>query len=462
MAIAVVLTALACAACGSSYSASELAARQREVIGAQAQRTGESPTRGADGNRPEDPDDAGQPGDTTLSRPSGSDGRSGTELGSDRSSDGSSALGGAPTGTGDEIVVATVGNYSGIPGIVYRDAPKAIQAWAQATNEHGGISGHPVRAIVRDDGSDPSKHVAIIRELVEKQGVVAFVAHYAPLSGAAGLDYLNSKEIPVVGGEVAETWWTTPMFFPQTAAGEHQFHRQVFSVRQMLEQESKTNVGILVCAEAASCSAASAHWRRFAPDVGVKIVYDAAASVAQPDYTSECLAMQRARVDLVLTSLDGNSIRRLAGSCTRQGYAPIIWLQGGAAQTQMRDDPNLDGLRATDNSYPYFLSGTPGAKAMHAALDARIGDVDTFNVVTNAYASAKLLEQAIAGVSGPVTSKAIIAALHTFRDESLGGLIVPVSYPAGADDAKQPFCWFQNGIDRGRWFSPTKGALSCA
>ena len=471
MAATVAVLALVSAACGSAYSEQELAAAHRELLGGGtdavaldggvqgdaipgAARMGTTDV-GGDATSGE----VSAPGSLTAPDAPArtADGLAGTE--ERGSSGGPGGTGGAARG---EITIATVGNYSGIPGVVYRDAPKAVQAWAQAINEAGGINGRPVRVLVRDDGSDPAKHVAILKELVEEEGVVAFIAHYAPLSGAAGIDYLESKGIPVVGGEPAESWWASPVFFPHTASGEHQFRRQTHSVKQILQQEGRHNVGILVCAEAGSCGAAATQWKRFAPEVGVEIVYDASTSVAQPDYTAECLAMRRANVELVLTSLDGNSIRRLAASCERQSFSPIIWLQGGAAQLQMAADPNLDGLRVTSGVYPYYLAGVPGAALMRDEIGSRIGDVDTFNVVTSAYAGAKLLQRAVEGIEGQVTSASIIESLHGFRNVDLGGLIAPVSYPAGADDSNQALCWFLNSIDGGSFDSPNQGAMECA
>jgi len=375
---------------------------------------------------------------------------------------GRGSTGDGQPGNGNEIVVATVGNYSGIPGVVYVEAPKVLQAWAQTVNQTGGINGHPVRMIVRDDGSDPAQHLAIVRELVEKEGVVALLSQYAPLTGDASVDYLTKAGVPVVGGEPSMSWWKqSPVFFPQTAAGDHQFRRQVYAVARLAKAAGQRNVGVIVCAEASGCADASNRWQSYADEADLHIVYTATTSVASPDYTSECLAARNRDVEIIMATLDGNSLRRLAASCARQGYRPMIWTQGGSAATSMQDDPNLQNFKSTVEVYPFFLRGVPGARAMHAALDARLGTPESHNIVTNAWLATQIFELAASRVDGRVTSAALLAALNTIEGETFGELSPPLTYRGRADTSDQQECWYNISIEKGAYVSSDNAKLNC-
>lgn len=45
-----------------------------------------------------------------------------------------------------------IGSYSGAQASSEAGAQKVINAWAQWANSHSGVSGHPIRLIVKDDG----------------------------------------------------------------------------------------------------------------------------------------------------------------------------------------------------------------------------------------------------------------------------------------------------------------------
>ncbi len=53
------------------------------------------------------------------------------------------------------------------------DTGKVQQAWASWTNAHGGINGHPVKMIVKDDAPEPVGGAAVAKELVEQDHVMA-------------------------------------------------------------------------------------------------------------------------------------------------------------------------------------------------------------------------------------------------------------------------------------------------
>ena len=66
-----------------------------------------------------------------------------------------------------------------------------------------------------------------------------------------------------------------------------------------------------------------AHAEEAAKKFGIKVVYNAGASLTQPDYTSHCLGAQSAGAEIFAVSLDGNSVQSLARSCAAVGFHPI-------------------------------------------------------------------------------------------------------------------------------------------
>jgi branched-chain amino acid transport system substrate-binding protein len=70
------------------------------------------------------------------------------------SSPSSAASRGKPTG--GSITIGTICSCSGLQAGQLGALGKVAQVWASNVNASGGINGHPVHLIVKDDGSNPA------------------------------------------------------------------------------------------------------------------------------------------------------------------------------------------------------------------------------------------------------------------------------------------------------------------
>ncbi len=61
-------------------------------------------------------------------------------------------------------------------------------------NAQGGIAGHPLRLVVRDDANDPETAKAVDRELIE-HGVVAIIGHMTSSQSVAALPVINEAGV---------------------------------------------------------------------------------------------------------------------------------------------------------------------------------------------------------------------------------------------------------------------------
>ena len=104
-----------------------------------------------------------------------------------------------------EILFGSFGVEAGVLGVISGPAPPAIRAWTADVNSRGGLGGHPVRVIMVDDGGDPARAQAGVRQMVEKDHVIGFLYPYAIGTLVPVLPYLEEKGIPVLGQMGAET-----------------------------------------------------------------------------------------------------------------------------------------------------------------------------------------------------------------------------------------------------------------
>ena len=362
----------------------------------------------------------------------------------------------APAGTAAEPADASS------PGATVGPILQGAQLWVAAINQQGGLGGHPVKHLTYDDGGDPARHRAQVQEAVETQRAIAFLANGEVVSGQASVGYINDKKIPVVGGTGGEAWaFTSPMYFPQLSTGDALWQSVIRGLAGQLVPAGKLKLGTLICVEAPACDQSDSTFSSEAPKLGLSHVYKGRASLAQPDYTAECLAARNAGADAILPILDQTSAVRAAASCARQGYRPIWALAGQGVSDYFKDDPNLVGTLASSGTFPYFQTGTPATDEFQAAL-RRFGSKLTNGVgLSVGWTAGKLLEKAAARMAEPPTSAALLEGLWSIAGDDLGGLTGRLTFTR--NEPPKPFvCWFNLAIVDRRWTSPDQGRVHCS
>src|SRR4051794_23329845 len=155
---------------------------------------------------------------------------------------------GTATGT---IKLGNVQGYSGVGGASATPARQMLNLWASYINGHGGICGRKVQLFIKDDQGSASQTAADVKDLVENQHVVAFVNQGTATTLAAQQSYLESKHVPVIGGDLATgAWFSSPVFFPEGANSGEQY---VAMFKAGHAYPNGTKVAMLYCSEVAAC-----------------------------------------------------------------------------------------------------------------------------------------------------------------------------------------------------------------
>ena len=373
----------------------------------------------------------------------------------------SPALPEGKTPVGDPVVIGSVGTLSGPVGAAMQDGPLAVRVWAKARNAAGGLGGRPVQVVVVDDGGDPFRYQAILRDLVERRGVVAFVSNMAAFTLASGKSYLEAKRVPVIGGDLTTSMWNeSPMFFPQ-AGGEQAL---VWGMVANGAASGKRRFGALSCRESEGCRHADRYWfeQGWVTEAGMEPAYRGQISIAQPDYTAECLTAQRAGVEVLAVVADGATARRVAASCARQGYRPTLSIAGPAVDERLAGagaSEALDGTLGTVATFPYVLRDTPATAEFHATM-ARFGTGEPLSAAAaQGWVSAKLFERVATGAE-PLTSARILEGLWSLSAETLGGLTAPRTFTRESRNADVR-CFFVMKLTGRAWTAPRGAELVC-
>ncbi len=378
------------------------------------------------------------------------------------SGSGANSGGSSAATSGGEIVVGSIASCSGAQAGSEGGVCKAIQAWASSVNDSGGINGHRVRLIVKDDGGNPTTSLDLVKQLVEQDHVIAIVNDESNVD-ATWASYIQSKGIPVVGGLMANApFLTNPDFFP---SGTSQI-AFVYGALASAKAAGKTNYGFMYCAEAPQCAQAVPLIQALGAVAGIRIGYTAKVAGAAPDYTAPCLAAKAAGVDALQVGSSATIVLRVLDSCAQQGFKPLTSGVDGTVTTAWLNDPNVDGAVAVEVDAPFFDQSIPATKAFHDAMKKYAPDVyngPLFGAnVSYAWVSGKLFEAAAkkADIGPNSTPAQVKQGLYQLKDETLDGLAPPLTFIEG----KPTFvnCYFTVGIQNGKFTTPDGLRTQCA
>ena len=352
---------------------------------------------------------------------------------------------------GAPITIGTVGLQSGVLGAAYKPAVKAISAWAASVNALGGLNCHKVKYLVADDGGDPARHQALVRQFVEQEKVIAFVYFDAPLEGEASRAYLTEKQIPVIGQEGGqEYFYDSPMHFPTYAVNSALMRLTVTAGARTTIPQGKKKLAVITCQEVAFCTLAKTVFAEEGAKQGYEVVYNASGSLTQPNFTAQCLAARNAGAQVIVGAFDAASFHRMASDCAKLTFKPTFVVSGPQADDAFRTDPNLEGAVVGMNGLPWYITASPEIQAYRAVISKFAPGEVPGAAGINGWVNAMAFQKAAQGIGPGDTPSAagVLAGLRSFKNETLGGLTYALDFSRGAPWPRIPCGWAvvaQNG-----------------
>ncbi|HEX3899311.1 MAG TPA: ABC transporter substrate-binding protein [Mycobacteriales bacterium] len=390
-----------------------------------------SPTGGRAGN-------GGTVGGGSSSAPSTTGGtQGGGQTNAGGSTSGSTGATSTPCQTqGSPIKIGEVGAFSGLVGASIPGAHAALPVWVRYINSEGGIACHPVVLYQDDDESNPAISSSDVHTLAQSDHVAAIVGNWVPLDVAGFRQAVESVKIPAVGGDMVTTDWNeSPYMYGVGGAARAQFVGSVAG----LAKQGLTRIAIFYCIESTACTSYNAALgaQGGAAHNGQKVVYTAATSLTQPDFTSQCENAKKANAQVIVAAGDDSYVQRAARSCAGINYYPVMALSATQGDFD-KSDPNMrkDGASLGSAAVPYVLDNTPALQAFHDAMKeyAPTAPVENSAIVT--WSDGMMFKAAIDAL-GPsartedITPALVMKGLSKIKNETLGGLIPPTTYGAG-------------------------------
>jgi len=349
---------------------------------------------------------------------------------------------------GDPIVIGTICSCSGAQAAALGKSSEGISAWVKMINDGGGLNGHPVKLVVKDDAGDPAKSLQAAKELVEQDKVIAIVGETS-VADQAFQQYVEEKQVPVVGGLAPEKpFLTSPDFFPSGSSAVI----TTYGMMKEAKAAGATSIGVLYCAESPVCADVDSLGKAFSQMIGTSWE-SGSISATQPNYTASCLAMKDSGADALFLAHNASVSVRVAADCAKVGYKPKEIGQLNPVAPEMLASPDYDGALLVGANAVHTDRSVPGIKQYLDAVESYqpgLTENPQFTYpVLQSWAGAKLFEAAAKAVklSPTSTSADVLKGLYSLKDETLDGIAPPLNFVKGKPAF--PSCYFVATIQGG-------------
>ena len=268
------------------------------------------------------------------------------------------------------LVVGDICSCTGPEASTIAQTSPTAQAWASSVNAEGGIEGHKVDVIVKDDAYNPTTSLAEAQTLVEQDHVVAIMDNSDEDQSWA--PYVKQQGVPVLGDTDTVAGYTNSDFFTPGLTFNNATPGEVAAMKRA----GVKKVADLYCAEVAICAQSAVEIKSALAKVGLKLVYAASIGFAAPNYEAQCLAAKQAGATAMYVGDASGVVTKVAQNCASQGYAPLEFGGDGTVSISWLSIPAMQGNVDVQPEIPWFVHDA-ATKPMYAALDKYAPSVPT-------------------------------------------------------------------------------------
>jgi branched-chain amino acid transport system substrate-binding protein len=381
-------------------------------------------------------------------------------------SSGSASTGSTSTGTtasGSPVNVGAVESASG----PYGDPlwMTITNIWAKWTNAHGGINGHPVNLIAVDDASNPSQGLSEVKKLVQQDHVIALIGSEAA-SQSSWVPYLEQLHIPAIGGSAGGS---NMGGYTNTFPASLSVSSLVTASFQLAKLTGNAKVGqFLALGAGQNMSNYEGALAQAAKSAGANVVYASAVSPTAPDFTAPCLAMKNSGANMAIVGISPSVTLNIIKTCLQQGYKGAFMTTSGLLNPGWEKDASLNGTKiyVLDDVWPFYQQTTAAQKEYFSAIQQYAPGMLTnpgYNAyVQDAWTGMEMFKTAAeaAKITPASTSADLLNGLYTLHNETLGGLIGPVTYSKSVK-SQIANCYFVSLLQKGQWTEPLGTKAQC-
>ncbi len=225
--------------------------------------------------------------------------------------------------TDTEIHIGQWGPQTG-PASAWGSVARGTDAYFKMINDEGGIHGRKLVLHMFDDGYNPAKTKAGVKELQEGKGMFAWVSGVGTSTGLAVKDYLHEKKVPWIGPASGSEVWTKPPSKYLFAVYPYYFIEAKALCRYAEKTLGKKKFAIVYLNDEYGKSGLAGAEEEMRA-LNMKLVEAVPVEMADTDLKTHVLKLKNSEADAVLLWLTPSHAVRVVGTAAAMQYNPQ-WL----------------------------------------------------------------------------------------------------------------------------------------
>ena len=189
----------------------------------------------------------------------------------------------------------------------------------QMINDEGGINGRKIEYHMFDDGYNPAKTKAGVKELQEGKGMFAWACGVGTSCGLAVKDYLMEKKIPWVGPAAGSLNWISPPQKYLFAVYPLYYTESQILTRYAVKNLGKKKVAIAYANDDYGKNGIQGAEKELAKH-GMKLVAQVPVEQADTDVKSHVMQIKKSDADAVLLFVLPGHAARIVGTAAAMQY----------------------------------------------------------------------------------------------------------------------------------------------
>ncbi len=325
------------------------------------------------------------------------------------------ATSGSKAQAGD-ILVGAYFSLSGEETQFGKDSQEGIQLAVDEDNAKGGVKGRKVKVLFEDDKSNPQEATNKVRQLIDRNKVVALLGEVASSRSLAGGLIANTAKIPMISPSSTNVKVTEGrefvfrVCFTDDAQG-------IAAAEFAASKLGKKKIGILYQAQDPYSSGLAAAFKEGLKKFGGEVVIEKSYQRGEKNFRTYLEQLKAAGPEIVFVPNYYTDMVPIAQQAKELGLAGGFFLGGDGWDSE---DLLKGAAKELDGAYftNHYAPDVPweGSKRFVAAYKARFGR-EPSSLAAQAYDAAKLLDDAMGRATAiePIAIRDAIAQTKGFQ-----------------------------------------------
>ncbi len=300
------------------------------------------------------------------------------------------------------------------PAASYATLGRTIEAYFKMVNDGGGIHGRKIELLVRDDAYSPANTRAVVKELVEREKVFAFVGGLGTPTGLAVMDYLNDNKIPHVAPASGYSGWANPPKRYLFAQSISYAVESILLTRYAAEQLKAKKIAVFYQNDPLGKEGLEGV-TDIASKIGIPIVATVSYERTDTDYISHALKLRQSEADTVLLWSISKATASLLKEAAKIGYKPR-WVSSLVNLDPVMFKLAGEAWEGAIVASAYTLYSATEAGPYREFMTKYLPNEPIGGFSVGGYAIAEITAEALRRAGRDLTREKLVQALETFNN----------------------------------------------